>query len=277
MSFIKGVLYGILQGITEFLPVSSSGHLSLMANFFGLDDMEGMNLTFAVFLHLGTLAAVIIVYYQDVLDMIKGFFTLVAKLFTGRIKGGLSKAEKLFLIVLAATLPLGLAILFDDKVEFISSVSWAVGVLLIINGLILYFADKISKTGLTLENSTPKHSFVVGLVQLAAVFPGISRSGSTIAGGRLMGYNKEDAVKLSFLMSIPAIAGANVLELFQLKDNPLPKGSLPALAGGVAAAVISGLLAIKLLQYMAKNKKLSAFSLYCIIIGIAAIIADILI
>ncbi|MGI6715831.1 MAG: undecaprenyl-diphosphate phosphatase [Eubacteriales bacterium] len=277
MSFIKGVLYGILQGITEFLPVSSSGHLSLMANFFGLDDMEGMNLTFAVFLHLGTLAAVIIVYYKDVLDMIKGFFTLVAKLFTGRIKGGLSKAEKLFLIVLAATLPLGLAILFDDKVEFISSVSWAVGVLLIINGLILYFADKISKTGLTLENSTPKHSFVVGLVQLAAVFPGISRSGSTIAGGRLMGYNKEDAVKLSFLMSIPAIAGANVLELFQLKDNPLPKGSLPALAGGVAAAVISGLLAIKLLQYMAKNKKLSAFSLYCIIIGIAAIIADILI
>jgi undecaprenyl-diphosphatase len=109
------------------------------------------------------------------------------------------------------------------------------------------------------------------------IFPGISRSGSTIVGGRITGLDKTDAVKLSFLMSIPAIAGANIFELIKLRDHPLPAGSMPAVIGGVLAAVISGLFAIKLLEYMAKNKKLSAFSLYCVAIGAAAVIADILI
>ncbi|NLN55710.1 MAG: undecaprenyl-diphosphate phosphatase [Clostridiales bacterium] len=276
MNFLKGVLYGMLQGITEFLPVSSSGHLSLMANFFGLDNLEDNNLTFMVFLHLGTLVAVVLVYYRDVYNIIKGFFTLMGKLFTGKIKQGINQDERLFLLIFTATLPLTFAVFLTDKVEFISSISWVIGILLILNGIVLYIADKINKNTVSLESAGIKHSLLVGFVQLLAILPGISRSGSTITGGKLAGYNRSDAVKFSFLLSIPAILGANVFELFKLKDNPLPEGSLPAVIGGVAAAVVSGLIAIKLLEYIAKNKKLSVFSLYCGVVGAAVIIADIL-
>ena len=160
--------------------------------------------------------------------------------------------------------------------EFISSISWVIRILLILNGIVLYIADKINKNTVSLESAGIKHSLLVGFVQLLAILPGISRSGSTITGGKLAGYNRSDAVKFSFLLSIPAILGANVFELFKLKDNPLPEGSLPAVIGGVAAAVVSGLIAIKLLEYIAKNKKLSVFSLYCGVVGAAVIIADIL-
>ena len=276
MNFLKGVLYGMLQGITEFLPVSSSGHLSLMANFFGLDNLEDNNLTFMVFLHLGTLVAVVLVYYRDVYNIIKGFFTLMGKLFTGKIKQGINQDERLFLLIFTATLPLTFAVFLTDKVEFISSISWVIGILLILNGIVLYIADKINKNTVSLESAGIKHSLLVGFVQLLAILPGISLSSSTITGGKLAGYNRSDAVKFSFLLSIPAILGANVFELFKLKDNPLPEGSLPAVIGGVAAAVVAGLIAIKLLEYIAKNKKLSVFSLYCGVVGAAVIIADIL-
>jgi undecaprenyl-diphosphatase len=220
--------------------------------------------------------AVVLVYYRDVYNIIKGFFTLMGKLFTGKIKQGINQDERLFLLIFTATLPLTFAVFLTDKVEFISSISWVIGILLILNGIVLYIADKINKNTVSLESAGIKHSLLVGFVQLLAILPGISRSGSTITGGKLAGYNRSDAVKFSFLLSIPAILGANVFELFKLKDNPLPEGSLPAVIGGVAAAVVSGLIAIKLLEYIAKNKKLSVFSLYCGVVGAAVIIADIL-
>ncbi len=277
MTVFAAVLYGLLQGITEFLPVSSSGHLSLAQNFFGADGFKGSYLAFVVFLHLGTLAAVVAVYHKDVFDMVKGFFTLAAKLFTGRLKNNLNRGEKLFLLTFVATLPLVIAVPFADKVEFLSSVSWAVGILLIINGAILYAADKLTRGNINLESAAIPRALIVGLIQLAAIVPGISRSGSTITGGRIAGIEKNDAVKFSFLMSIPAIAGANIFELIKIKDYPLPAGSAAAVVCGVLAAVASGLFAIKLLSYMAKKDRLSAFSLYCAVIGATAVIADIFI
>lgn len=277
MNIITAILYGILQGFTEFLPVSSSGHLSLLQNFFGMENFESSQLTFTVLLHLGTLLAVCIVYYRDIWELIKGFFSLVRKLFTGRIKEKLTYGERLFLMLCVATVPLIPAALFSGYVEFISSVSWAIGTLLILNGIMLFVSDRLSNSRYTLANAPILRAFIVGLVQLFGVLPGISRSGSTITGGLFMGFKKQDAVKFSFLMSIPAIAGANILELKDVMANPLPEGSLLPFICGIVAAALSGLAAIRLLQYITKSKRLSVFSLYCIIIGAIAIVADIII
>lgn len=276
MSVLEGLLYGLLQGLTEFLPVSSSGHLALAQNIFGAKDMESNYLTFTVLLHLGTLAAVVFVYRKDVWLMIKGFFTLMKKLFTSRLREGLDYGEKLFLLVFIATVPLVAAVFLEDKIESVSGVVWAIGLLLIINGLMLFVADRLAKGNLTVQDARPRHAIFVGIMQVLGIFPGISRSGATVTGGLFAGFNKEDAVKISFLMSIPAIAGANILKIFELKNNPQPEGSLPAVLCGIAAAVISGFAAIKLLQFIAKSKKLSVFSLYCVIVGAAAIIYDII-
>ncbi|MDL2287694.1 undecaprenyl-diphosphate phosphatase [Eubacteriales bacterium OttesenSCG-928-G02] len=276
MSFLEAVLYGLLQGLAEFLPISSSGHLSLAQNFFGAENLEENYLTFTVLLHLGTLVAVCLVYYKDVWMLIKGFFSLLKKLFTGKIKNGLDQGERLFLLLLIATLPLIPAAIFSKYVENASRISWLIGLFLILNGFMLFLSDKLSNPKYDFSNIKYKNTLVIGLIQLFGVLPGISRSGSTITGGLFMGFKKEDAVKFSFLMSIPAIIGANILELGNLVSSPIPSDSVMPVIAGVLTAIVSGLAAIKLLQYITKNKKLSVFSVYCFIIGITAIIADIL-
>lgn len=277
MSVLEAILYGILQGITEFLPVSSSGHLSLAQNFFGAQNLEENYLTFTVLLHLGTLLAVFIVYYKDIWMLIKGFISLIKRVFTGRFKEKLEYGERLFLLLAAATLPLIPAALMEGYLSSLSRISWLIGVFLIINGLMLLISDKLSNQRTTIKNGTAKNAFTVGLMQLFGIFPGISRSGSTITGGLFTGFSREEAVKFSFLLSIPAILGANILKISELVDNPLPEGTMTAVIAGVAAALLSGLAAIKLLQYISKSKKLSVFTIYCILLGVTAIIADIFI
>lgn len=270
MKIITAVIYGIVQGLTEFLPVSSSGHLSLLQNIFGADGES--SLAFTVLLHLGTLAAVVIAYRNDVWELIKGFFSLLKKLFTGHIKDGLTSGERLLVMLIVATLPLIPGAILSDKVEVLSGMSWLIGIFLILNGGVLWLADKLAEGTRTIETAGWRQALTVGLIQLFGVMPGISRSGSTITGGLFAGFCRKDAVRFSFLLSIPAILGANVLKLPELISDPtFAENALPYLCG-VLAAALSGFAAIKLLQYMASTKKMSVFSLYCIAIGVAAII-----
>ena len=278
MGTLEAVIYGIIQGIAEFLPVSSSGHLALAQNFFGT---EGVNdLAFNILLHLATLISVCVVFRKDVWALIKGFFSLVKKLFTGKIKQGLDEGERLFLMLCVATLPLIPLKLFglDEKIEGISNVSWVIGLLLILNGAMLLASDKISQGKLTVDKGGYLRPLGVGLMQaFLGILPGISRSGSTITGGRIAGYSREQAVRFSFLMSIPAIAGACVAELPGVIGEGIDSAMiLPACAGAVTAAVV-GFFAIKLLQYLTKNKSFTVFAVYCFTVGAAAIIADIII
>ncbi|PKM62336.1 MAG: undecaprenyl-diphosphate phosphatase, partial [Firmicutes bacterium HGW-Firmicutes-21] len=206
MNLIEAVIYGIVQGVAEFLPVSSSGHLALAHNFFGVEG-EG-DIGFVVLLHLATLLSVCIVYHKDLLLIIKGFFTLMKKLFTGKIIIGkknqaLEYGEKLFIMLVIASVPLVPMSLLADRVEYISQYSWVIGMLLIINGGVLYISDKLIKKQEDLKNSDYQKPFFIGLFQVFGVLPGISRSGSTITGGLFFGLNRQDAVKFSFLMSIP--------------------------------------------------------------------------
>lgn len=276
MSVLEAVIYGIIQGIAEFLPISSSGHLALAQNFFGTDTEHGF--AFNIALHLATLLSVCVVFRKDVLALIKGFFSLVKKLFTGRIKEGLESGERLFLMLCVATLPLIPVKLLglDETVEAISSVSWIIGALLIFNGAMLFVSDRLKQTDLSAERGGYLRPLGVGVVQaLIGIMPGISRSGSTITGGRIFGFSREEAVRFSFLMSIPAILGACVTELPDLFSEGMSIDMLLPILVGAAVAAIVGFFAIKLLQYISKNKGFAVFSVYCVIIGVAAIVADI--
>ena len=277
MGILEAVIYGIIQGIAEFLPISSSGHLALAQNFFGTEAASGF--TFNIALHLATLISVCVVYRKDVFMLIQGFFSLMKKLFTGKIKQGLDKGEKLFLMLVVATLPLIPVKLLglDEAVEALCGISWAIGLLLVINAVMLVVSDRIKDKGVVSENGGYIRPLGVGIMQaLVGILPGISRSGSTITGGRFMGFTREEAVRFSFLMSIPAILGACVTELPDMFDESVTLDMLaPIIAGAIAAAVV-GFFAIKLLQYLTKNKSFTFFAVYCFIVGIAAIIADII-
>lgn len=276
MGVIEAIIYGIIQGIAEFLPISSSGHLALAQNFFGTETESSF--TFNIALHLATLLSVCVVYRKDVLVLIKGFFSLLKKLFTGRLKQGLDSGERLFLMLCVATLPLVPIKLLglDEAVEALCGISWAIGGLLIINGIMLVISDKLRTGGETAEKGGFLRPLGVGIMQaVLGILPGISRSGSTITGGRILGYTREEAVRFSFLMSIPAILGACVTELPDMFSEGFESATLvPILAGAVTAAVV-GFFAIKLLQYLSKNKSFTFFAVYCIIIGVAAVAADI--
>ena len=275
MDIFTSVFLGLLQGLTEFLPVSSSGHLAIAQNFFGFESEQSV--AFAVMLHLGTLAAVFIMYSSDIFLLIKGFFTLAAKLVTGRIrKCPLETGERLFLMLAVATIPLLPAALLEDHVTSLSAVSWAVGLLLILNGGILFLSDRLSAGNVTVDGLGPKKALFIGLIQMVAILPGISRSGSTITGGLFAGLKREDAVRFSFLLSLPAILGANILKLPELFDDPSFSAGLPVMAAGVAAALLSGIAAIKLHKYIAENKRFTVFSVYCIIAGTVTVVADLL-
>lgn len=275
MGVLEAIIYGIIQGIAEFLPISSSGHLALAQNFFGAESVN--NFTFNIALHLATLVSVCVVFRKDVLVLIKAFLSLVKKLFTGKLKQGLDNGEKLFLMLCIATLPLIPVKLLglDEAVEILSGISWAIGALLIINGIMLIISDRLCGGKKHVENGGFLRPTAVGIMQaMIGILPGISRSGSTITGGRIFGYTREEAVRFSFLMSIPAILGACVSELPDMFGEGMDADMLlPVLVGAVTAAVV-GFFAIKLLQYLTKNKSLTFFAVYCIIIGVTAIIAD---
>ena len=199
MGILEAIIYGFIQGVAEFLPISSSGHLALAQNFFGTQTENGF--AFNVALHLATLISVCVVFRRDVIMLVKSFFTLVKKLFTGRLKQGLDNGERLLLMLCIATLPLiPLKLLgVDDAVESISSFSWIIGVLLIINGLMLVVSDRLKSGEKTVENGGFLRPLGVGIMQgLLGILPGISRSGSTITGGRLCSYSREEAVRFSF-------------------------------------------------------------------------------
>lgn len=275
MGILEAVLYGLLQGIAEFLPISSSGHLALAHNFFGAEDT--MYLAFDILLHLATLLAVAIMYHKEIVLIIKGFFTLTGKFFMGKIKNApLEFGERLFLMLCISTFPLIPIALLSDYVEAVNGMSWAIGILLIINGGMLWLSDRLAAGKITLEKAGWFRPLVIGCVQMFGVLPGISRSGSTITGGRLCGLTREDAVRFSFLMSIPAILGACVLELPDFFAGGIESDMvLPCIVGSLTALVV-GLGAIKLLQFFSRKKGFTVFSIYTVVIGTVAVIADLL-
>ena len=287
----KAILGGIIQGLTEFLPVSSSGHLAIFNNLFnfGFDDA----ILFTLILHLGTLTAVVIAYFSDIKALIIGFLQLIVRIFTGKFKySRLSTGERFAILVFIASVPLVVGALIDKQIEFLTERTKIIGVFLIVNAVILFLSDRIKtdrkdrtdrtdrtdKTvkarKITEKNATPIQALLVGLWQLIGVPPGLSRSGMTITGGLVNGFSRTFAVKFSFIMSIPAILGASVFKFADVAKNgaEITGTMIASCIVGFIFAFIFGLFAIILLRMIVKSKKFYIFSIYCFIVGLIAII-----
>ena len=270
---LKAVLGGIIQGLTEFLPVSSSGHLAIFNNLFdfGFDDA----LLFTLVLHLGTLMAVVIAYFKDIKELFIGFFTLIIKIFTGKFKyRQLTAGERFVILVFIATVPLAAGALIDRQIEWLSERTKLIGVFLIVNAVILFFSDKIKAKNITEKNAMPIQALFVGLWQLIGVPPGISRSGMTITGGLLNGFDRTFAVKFSFIMSIPAILGSSVFKFADVAKSgaEITGMMIASCIIGFIFAFVFGLFAIIFIRIIVKNKSFYIFSIYCLIAGLLAII-----
>ena len=268
MNVFEAVVCGAVQGACEFLPVSSSGHLALLHSLFGF----GGGLTFDIFLHLGTLCAVIIAFRRDVLALLIGIRDLIVKAIRGRFCDMFqTDREKLIKAMFFASVPLVFAAFISDAVEKISAYPKAVGAALMINGALLISSEMIRVGAKRCETQSISGSFGTGLFQLAATVPGLSRSGTTIVGAKLFGMSSEEAVRFSFLLSIPAALGANIFGVFHIASSGETIEVVPYIAGTLCAAV-SGLLAIGTIKRLAKSGNLRLFGVYCTVIGAVALI-----
>lgn len=267
------IVMGIVQGLGEFLPISSSGHLALVSSFWGFSADEAP--AFDVLLHLGTLLAVFIVYRRDIFPLIPAFFTMVKKIFQRKFKlSEYTVNERFVMCIIVATLPLVFIALtgLEDKIDLVKNYPAAVGGILIFNGLVLMISDRLSQGSIDGTNVKPKSAFLVGICQMFATLPGLSRSGSTITGGLLCNYNREYAVKFSFILSIPAILGAAVLKIDDLTSSAISTEQWINYGVGMLFAAVFGFLAMKLLIYISKKANFTYFAYYCFAVGLAAII-----
>ena len=271
MSLWEAVFCGIIQGLTEFLPVSSSGHLALAHTFFGMANVES-HLSFDILLHFATLIVVLVVYHKDVFNLLFALISMGRKLLCGQFRlSTLSETERMTLLLIFATVPLAGGFFLKKTAERLCAFPVMIGLMLILNGFLLLLADRFSrKRGK--GSLSAKGALGIGFFQLFATLPGISRSGSTISGGMFFGLSRENAVKFSFLMSIPAILGANVINIPEMLVTPIEEKALGYYLIGMAAALISGFAAMKFLHYISTKEKFGFFAYYCIAIGIAALL-----
>jgi undecaprenyl-diphosphatase len=269
MSYFSAIIQGLIQGFTEFLPVSSSGHLSLYQYFTGINSES--SLLFSVMLHFGTLAAVVVAFWPTIWQLVIEFFSMIADLFTGKLlKGYPSPNRRMLYLLMLSCVPL-LAVLFLQ--DFVGGFSTdnsivAEGIFFLLTSLILTAADRSVKGIKTARSMTVGDSLAIGVAQLFATLPGVSRSGSTISAGLLCGLDRSYAVSYSFILGLPAILAAGLLDLKDILSTGelgLPLG--PALVG-MAVAAVSGFLSIKLVSYLVRSDKFRIFAWYTLILGL---------
>lgn len=270
MSIWEAVLLGLVQGIAEFLPISSSGHLSIVSNLFKISE-EG-HMFFDVLLHLGTLASIFIVYWQDLKEM---FYEVISFANLGPLAGQPRERypqARTFIMIIMATLPLFLILPINDMIETLYYNNVFIGVAIILTGCMLYVSDRMKPGKKTERSMTILDAVIIGLCQCVATIPGLSRSGTTITAGIATGLRRDFAVKFSFLLSIPAVLGANILSLADAFREGINWASVPAYLVGMVAAMLSGIAAINLLKYISNKGKFGGFAYYCWVMGVLSII-----
>ena len=262
MEWFEALILGIIQGLTEYLPVSSSGHLAIGAHLFGLSGEE--NLTFTVAVHVATVLSTIVILWKE-----------IVWLFTDLFKWKWNEGTKYIVNILISMIPVGIVgLFFKDKVEAIfGSGLLVVGICLMVTASLLAFSHFAKPR--QREHISPWHAFVIGIAQALAVLPGLSRSGSTIATGLLLGNKKERLAQFSFLMVIPPILGEALLDVKDMVEMGVQAmAGLPTLSliVGFLAAFISGCLACKWMINIVKKGKLIWFAVYCALVGILTIV-----
>ena len=265
------IVLGMVQGVAEFLPISSSGHLSLLQHFFGMEELDTL---YNILLHFATLIAVFVVYWRDVVDMIVEFFRGIASLFSRQGgHGNPPEGRRLVLLVILGTLPLFLILPFDDMVEGLGANPVFVSAMLLVTGCILFLSDRYGGGRKTVRTATVRDVLLVGVAQGAATIPGLSRSGTTISAGMALGFDRNFAVRYSFLMSLPAVFGATLLKVVKVaKSGVLDTNLLPMYLTGMVVAGVVGYFSIRLVKLLADKGKFGRFAYYCWIAGVIALI-----
>lgn len=265
MNWFEALVLGLVQGLTEYLPVSSSGHLAIGAYLFGINGED--NLTFTIMVHVATVLSTLVILWKEIDWILKGLF-----------KFQMNEETKYALNIVISMIPVGIVgVFFKDKVEEVfGSGLLIVGCMLLVTAVLLtfsYFAKPRQK-----ENISPLHAFIIGLGQALAVLPGLSRSGTTIATGLLLGDKKEKMAQFSFLMVIPPILGEALLDFLKGLKGEETLGGIDAfpMIIGFVAAFISGCLACKWMINIVKKGKLVYFGIYCAIAGAVTIICSII-
>ena len=267
MSLLSSIVLGLVQGLAEFLPISSSGHLAIAERLLSSFHAADIPAFFDVLLHLGTLVAVFIAYWGEIRDMIVEFFRGVGDLIHGTTPAPVPPARRLVLLIIVGTLPLFAILPIKDTIEGLSDNLLFVGVALIFTGCLLYASDRVRKGRKTERNATMLDVLLVGVAQAVATCPGISRSGTTITAGCFRGFDRKFAVRYSFLMSIPAVLGANILSLKDAVEAGIIWADVPVYIVGVVVAAVSGYFCIRLLKMIADKGKFGWFAYYCWAIG----------
>lgn len=274
MTISSAILLGIVQGVAEFLPISSSGHLAILQNLFALSAGED-HLFFDVLLHLGTLISICVCYWGDIVAMVREVFIVLRG---GRradgtpVQGNLG-AARLFMMIVVGTLPLFLVLPINDKVEELYYITPFIGVALLLTGCMLFVSDKMTPGKRTEKNMRFRDALVIGLCQCVATLPGLSRSSTTITAGIATGLDRNFAMKYSFLLSLPAVLGANLLSFIKaIGSESIDASLIPAYLIGMLAAMLSGIAAISLMKLIAKKSKFGWFAYYCWGAGVLTII-----
>lgn len=273
MDIITVIIQAVVQGLTEFLPVSSSGHLSVVQHITGVDGEAAVILSLV--LHLGTLAAVFIAFWGTIWGMIKEFFLSIRDIFTGKFswKNMNGNRRMMFMVIIATLIlvPFYLVEGFFTGRQGDGDIVFE-GVAFLFTSLILFLSDRFGHGTRTAEQMTVKDALTVGLFQVVALFPGVSRSGSTTAGGLLSGLEKQTAVTFAFILGIPAILGGSVLKIKDAMSADMELDWLSLGIGFVIAAVV-GILSIKLVSWLVKKDRFKVFGIYTAVIGAACVAA----
>lgn len=253
---IEAIILGVVQGLTELLPVSSSAHLYLLSEFFFKWTISD---SFDIALHFGTLLAICIFFFKDWINLIKGGFNKV-------FKKEDSTEGRIFWYIVAATIPAGIiGLIFEHYLEGYLKQPLIVATALIVMGILLYVVDKKSKSEVSYENMTFKQAFLIGISQVLAFIPGVSRSGATITVGRALRVDRESAAKYTFLLSTPIVLAATVLKIFDFQFSV-------AFFAGVLTSFLVGLVVIKFLMEFIKKRSFKVFAIYRILLGIVVYI-----
>ncbi|MDR0293811.1 MAG: undecaprenyl-diphosphate phosphatase [Oscillospiraceae bacterium] len=268
MSVWVSLLLGIVQGATEFLPVSSSGHLAIVGSLLDVAEMKE-SLLFDVLLHIGTLGAVFAAFHRDIAELCGAFLSLFSAR-ERRDERGLP-ARRLLLLLAVATVPLLFAVFFESYVSVLADDLRFVGCALVGTGVLLYIADRVKAGKKNEKTALVSDAVMVGLMQAVAVIPGLSRSGSTIAAGLMRGFGRGFAVRFSFLMSIPAVLGAVLLELGKAFSGGVTAAELAVYIPGMLAAGIVGYGALVLLKRLAAKGRFGVFAVYCAAVGLVTV------
>ena len=273
MSIWFAALQGLVQGLTEFLPVSSSGHLVLVQALFG-SDVETNYMLFNVLLHFGTLLSVIVAFWKDIKELFVEFFGWVRDGF--KING---HPYRRFIVMLLITLIPMFAILpIESKLEAAFSSPLLVGLMLLLTAALLYLSEKAPKKHKTEQNASWLDALIVGIGQMFAVIPGLSRSGTTICTGLFRGFSREFAVRFAFIMSLPVVLGANILEIADVIQDPSLMGetSIACYVVGIVVSMVSGLAAIRMVKFITNRGNFRPFVVYCTLVGTIAVVASLI-